>query len=74
MADPATRNPLVSEKDAEAAAMEVEKASSSHEGNAPAAFDPKEVAIIRHKIDWRLIPALGAMYGALTDEYHCPIS
>ncbi|KAF2017231.1 MFS general substrate transporter [Aaosphaeria arxii CBS 175.79] len=26
-------------------------------------FDPKESASIRHRIDWRLIPALGAMYG-----------
>jgi hypothetical protein len=63
MADPPTRNPLVSEKDAEAEAVEVEKAASSHESNAAAAFDPKEAAIIRHKVDWRLIPALGAMYG-----------
>lgn len=63
MADPPTRNPLVSEKDGEAEALEIEKAASSHEGNAAATFDPKEVAIIRHKVDWRLIPALGAMYG-----------
>lgn len=26
-------------------------------------FDPKLAAKIRHSIDWRLIPALGAMYG-----------
>lgn len=26
-------------------------------------FDPKVAAKIRHRIDWRLIPALGAMYG-----------
>ena len=26
-------------------------------------FDPKLAAKIRHRIDWRLIPALGAMYG-----------
>jgi hypothetical protein len=25
--------------------------------------DPKLVSRLRHKIDWRLIPALGAMYG-----------
>jgi hypothetical protein len=29
-------------------------------------FDTKLVAKIRHRIDWRLIPALGAMYGTLT--------
>jgi hypothetical protein len=26
-------------------------------------FDPKLAARVRHRIDWRLIPALGAMYG-----------
>jgi hypothetical protein len=63
MADPATRNPLFSEKDHEADALEVEKASSAHEGNVNAVFDAKAAAVIRHKVDWRLIPALGAMYG-----------
>ncbi|OAL50219.1 major facilitator superfamily protein [Pyrenochaeta sp. DS3sAY3a] len=26
-------------------------------------FDPKLAASLRHRVDWRLIPALGAMYG-----------
>ena len=26
-------------------------------------FDNKLAASIRHRVDWRLIPALGAMYG-----------
>lgn len=38
---------------------ELEHASDSSDD----VFDKKLAARIRHKIDWRLIPALGAMYG-----------
>lgn len=38
--------------------------SSPTSSSPPAStHDPKEVSRIRHHIDWRLIPALGAMYG-----------
>ena len=37
---------------------EVENASAS---SAEDAFDKKTAAKIRHRVDWRLIPALGAM-------------
>ena len=45
---------------------ELEHASSS---SGEDAFDKKMAATIRHRVDWRLIPALGAMYGiALMDR------
>lgn len=51
-------------------ATTIEDASPSPSDDA---FDKKELAIIRHKIDWRLIPALGAMYGiALMDRNNLP--
>lgn len=37
--------------------------SSSSQNDAPLSIDPKVSARLRHAIDWRLIPALGAMYG-----------
>jgi hypothetical protein len=37
--------------------------SSSSQNDAPFTIDPKVSARLRHAIDWRLIPALGAMYG-----------
>jgi hypothetical protein len=37
--------------------------SSSSQNDAPFTVDPKTSARLRHAIDWRLIPALGAMYG-----------
>ena len=37
--------------------------SSSSQTEAPFTVDPKVSARLRHAIDWRLIPALGAMYG-----------
>ncbi len=37
--------------------------SSSSQNEAPFTIDPKVSARLRHAIDWRLIPALGAMYG-----------
>jgi hypothetical protein len=40
---------------------EVENASSSSEEH----FDKKTAAQIRHRVDWRLIPALGAMVRCL---------
>lgn len=36
---------------------------SSSKNEAPFTIDPKISARLRHAIDWRLIPALGAMYG-----------
>ena len=48
--------------DAEKAqAMEIERASSKSGDDI--VVDDKEVKRIRHRVDWRLIPALGAMYG-----------
>lgn len=45
---------------------EVEHASTS---SGEDASDKKTAATIRHRVDWRLIPALGAMYGiALMDR------
>src|SRR5690349_1245687 len=45
---------------------ELEHASSS---SGEDAFDKNTAATIRHRVDWRLIPALGAMYGiALMDR------
>jgi hypothetical protein len=50
----------------ERALDELEHASSSSNEDA---FDKKMAARIRHRVDWRLIPALGAMYGiALMDR------
>lgn len=37
--------------------------SSSSQNDTPFTIDPKVSARLRHAIDWRLIPALGAMYG-----------
>lgn len=37
--------------------------SSSSQTDVPFTIDPKVSARLRHAIDWRLIPALGAMYG-----------
>lgn len=37
--------------------------SSSSQNDAPFTIDPKVSARLRHSVDWRLIPALGAMYG-----------
>lgn len=37
--------------------------SSSSQTDTPFAIDPKVSSRLRHAIDWRLIPALGAMYG-----------
>lgn len=37
--------------------------SSTSQNDVPFAIDPKLSARLRHAIDWRLIPALGAMYG-----------
>lgn len=51
-------------------ATEIERASSSPGDDA---VDPKEVAVVRHRIDWRLLPPLGAMYGiALMDRNNVP--
>lgn len=51
-------------------ATEIEKASPVPSEDA---VDTKELATIRHKVDWRLIPALGAMYGiALMDRNNLP--
>jgi hypothetical protein len=36
---------------------------SSSQNEVPFSIDPKVSARLRHAIDWRLIPALGAMYG-----------
>lgn len=45
---------------------EIENASSSSSEHV---LDKKMAATIRHRVDWRLIPALGAMYGiALMDR------
>lgn len=46
----------------------VEKAQALDEGRSTSSissqdFDPKLAAKLKHRIDWRLIPALGAMYG-----------
>lgn len=37
--------------------------ASAQNCTSPPSFDPKVAARIRRHIDWRLIPALGAMYG-----------
>jgi hypothetical protein len=37
--------------------------SSDHDSELDSPFTPKEQAKIRHRIDRRLIPALGMMYG-----------
>jgi hypothetical protein len=44
----------------------VEHGLGSPSASSSQTFDTKLVAKIRHRIDWRLIPALGAMYGTLT--------
>lgn len=49
-------NPAVAEKQD---LSELENASTSSEQS----FDKEKAAKIRHRVDWRLIPALGAMYG-----------
>ena len=36
---------------------------SSFKNEAPFSIEPKVSARLRHAVDWRLIPALGAMYG-----------
>src|SRR5690348_15013507 len=41
----------------------VEKGLASPSTSSEDTFDVKTAAKIRHRIDWRLIPALGAMYG-----------
>jgi hypothetical protein len=41
----------------------VEKGIASRATESLETFDVKAAARIRHHIDWRLIPALGAMYG-----------
>jgi hypothetical protein len=40
-----------------------EKGIGSPSVSSQTEHDPKLVSRLRHKIDWRLIPALGAMYG-----------
>lgn len=51
-------------------AIEVENASSHLDDDVD---DVKEIKRVRNRIDWRLIPALGAMYGmALMDRTNLP--
>ena len=55
----------------EALASEVEDARKEHDESSPQQvdeFDPKLAAKLRHRIDWRLLPALASMYAiALLD-------
>ncbi|KAK5098063.1 hypothetical protein LTS08_006818 [Lithohypha guttulata] len=37
--------------------------SSNHDVNEALQFSPKQERKLRHRVDWRLIPALGLMYG-----------
>lgn len=41
----------------------LEKGNHSPSDTSSEQYDPKVIAALRHRIDWRLIPALGAMYG-----------
>jgi hypothetical protein len=52
-----TKDELVTAQAKEHDLSEVENASSSSGEH----FDEKKAARIRHRVDWRLIPALGAM-------------
>lgn len=58
------KNDLVAAKERDLDEVENASSSCSEDG-----FDKKIAATIRHRVDWRLIPALGAMYGiALMDR------
>lgn len=58
-------------EDGKATTTEIERASSR--SGEDLGIDEKEIKRTRHRIDWRLIPALGGMYGmALMDRNNLP--
>lgn len=62
-AQPVDAAAVYAEKEYHAEVEDTSSSSKRDSSEALAQFTPKQERSLRHRVDWRLIPALGLMYG-----------